>query len=292
MVEMVGENTGDVKNTRKCQGAVSCHAGPGRKEWAAREGKCCPPPCRVPPSTVRRSLHCIKPGSRLQAYFRTVRRGDAPGGQRGPGGCRQPCSTKQGPPPHSAILFRANSVPSFPNRILASNHEIRHRPVAVAVAAVTVAAWHLARRSIAPPMNSSIEPLPERLVVVMRSTRSAMDGSEVGCFEHTHTHTRVVYRCKHHPPIVHGHRASGIGRSTGPRRGERGGGEGETRLRACPSGGSSRAPAPATAPAPDHGTSSSALWTERPSTYPRDLVSSASPRLASPLAVAGVLPAY
>lgn len=29
--------------------------------------------------------------------------------------------------------------------------------------------------------NSSIEPLPERLVVVMRSTRSAMDGSEVGC---------------------------------------------------------------------------------------------------------------
>lgn len=289
---MVGENTGDVKNTRKCQGAVSCHARAGRNGQQGKENAVL---LRVAFRQALSGGACI--ASNQAPAYKHISGQCAEemlrGGRGGQGGCRQPCSTMQGPPPPQCHLVQGKLGSIFSNRILASNHEIRHRPVAVAVAAVTVTAWHLARRSIAPPMNSSIEPLPERLVVVTRSTRSAMDGSEAGCVEHTHTHTRVWCIAVNTTPPLYtgiGHRASAGVR--GPRRGERGGGEGETRLRACPSGGSSRAPAPATAPAPDHGTSSSALWTERPSTYPRDLVSSASPRLASPLAVAGVLPAY
>lgn len=104
------------------------------------------------------------------------------------------------------------------------------------------------------------------------------------------------------PPPLHGHRASDIGRSTGPRRGRWRRGRGNKIARLSIWFFSSTRPHPhraptatATAPAPDHGTStrrppahsqhsSSALWTDRPSTYPRDLVSSsrlAPPRLAS-----------
>lgn len=262
----------------ECQGPVSCPW--GRKEWAGREeGKCCPPPCVA----FRQALSgaCIA-SNQAFAYkhisgqcAEEMLRGED-GGQGGAVNLAAQC---KGFP---AILLKANSVHLLP---IASSHriiEIRRRPVAF------LSLLLLSRPGIS---HVALQLRPQFIHrTIARKTCRCHAQHKIGhgriggwlCLAHTHTHTRVVYRCisypKHAPP--HCTRTSGIGRSTGPRRGERGGGEGETRLRACPSG-SSRAPVPATAtaPAPDHGTSSSALWTERPSTYPRDLVS--SPRLAS-----------
>lgn len=233
--------------------------------------------CRIPPSTVR-SLHCIKPGFCLQAYFRTVRRGDAPGGRRGSGKCRQPCSTMQGSPPPTvpSCLGQTRSIFSQ------SHPRIESWPVAF------LSLLLLSRPGIS---HVALQLRPQFIHrTIARKTCRCHAQHKIGhgriggwlCLAHTHTHTRVVYRCisypKHAPPPLY----TGIGHRPehGAKEGREGGRGGETRLRACPSG-SSRAPVPATAtaPAPDHGTSSSALWTERLSTYPRDLVS--SPRLAS-----------
>lgn len=132
---------------------------------------------------------CIKSGFRLQAYFRTVRRGDAPGGRRGSGGCRQPCSTMQGSPPHSAILFRANSVSST-NRILASNHGNQTSSCRFPVAAVTVTAWHLARRpSIAPPIHPSNHCQKDLSLSCAAQDRPWTDRRLAVFSTHAHTHT-------------------------------------------------------------------------------------------------------
>lgn len=187
MVEMVGENTGDVKNTRKCQGAVSCHARAGRNGQQGKENAVL---LRVAFRQALSGGACIA-SNQAPAYKHISGQCAEEMLRGGRGGQGVPSTLQHNarPPPPQCHLVQGKLGSIFSNRILASNHEIRHRPVAVAVPAVTVTAWHLARRSIAPPMNSSIEPLPERLVVVTRSTRSAMDGSEVGCVEHTHTHT-------------------------------------------------------------------------------------------------------
>lgn len=127
------------------------------------------------------ALH--QPGFCLQAYFRTVRRGDAPGERRGgSGGCRQPCSTMQGFPPPPTVPSCLGQTRS----IFSQSHpriESWKSDVVLSLSCRFCYCHGLASRTspfnCAP--NSSIEPLPERLVVVMRSTRSAMDGSEVGC---------------------------------------------------------------------------------------------------------------
>lgn len=163
----------------ECQGPVSCPW--GRKEWAGREeGKCCPPPCVA----FRQALSgaCIASNQAFAykhisgQYAEEMLRGED-GGQGGAVNLAAQC---KGPPP---------TVPSCLGQtrsIFSQSHpriESWKSDVVLSLSCRCCYCQGLASRTspfnCAP--NSSIEPLPERLVVFMRSTRSAMDGSEVGC---------------------------------------------------------------------------------------------------------------
>lgn len=137
MVEMVGENTGDVKNTRKCQGAVSCHARAGRNGQQGKENAVL---LRVAFRQALSGGACI--ASNQAPAYKHISGQCAEemlrGGRGGQGGAVNLAAQCKAPPTVPSCSGKLGSI--FSNRILASNHEIRHRPVAVAVAAVTVTA--------------------------------------------------------------------------------------------------------------------------------------------------------